>query len=259
MDTILSLVRWVAYALLIISAIPIGLSIPQFRKARRAPYYALRRDALKLATRWMTVALVMLVIAVILLIATPRLVSVVSVPSPPSTATPTSAPTLTVRPTRTPIPSATLKASVTPTRRPTATPPAIPTPTSAVPLPEPALSPLPSALPAAPEAHIELQSLALEKDESGLPVNPGNEFPPGDHWVYLFFTYEGMQNGVARTFAWYKDGEFLERCSDTGLWEWGDHGRTWYRCAGIWEPGIYEIHVFVETRLQGVAQFVITE
>lgn len=248
-----ALVRWVAYALLIISIVPIGLSIPQFRKARSAPYYAIRRDALKLAVRWMWAALALLALAAILLVVAPRLIQVVSAPTPVPTATQTSVPipTHTPRSTNTP--------TVTPTRRPTATAPPIPTPTSAVPLPEPALSPLPSAVPASPDAHIELQSLAMEKDASGLPVDPGNEFPPGDHWVYLFFTYEGMQNGVARTFAWYKDGEFLERCSDTGLWEWGDHGRTWYRCPGVWEPGTFEIHVFIETRLQGVAQFVITE
>jgi hypothetical protein len=114
-------------------------------------------------------------------------------------------------------------------------------------------------VPASADAHIELQALAMEKDDSSLPVDPGNQFPPGDHWMYLFFAYEGMQNGVARTFAWYRDGEIIERCSDTSLWEWGDHGRTWYGCSRTWEPGTYEVQVFVESRLQGLAQFVVTE
>jgi hypothetical protein len=101
----------------------------------------------------------------------------------------------------------------------------------------------------------------MEKDDRGLPVNPDSQFPPGDHAVYLFFTYEGMQNGVERTFAWYKDGEYYERCSQTDLWNWGDRGRTSYYChpSTGWESGSYEIHVFVEEELQFIAQFVIAE
>jgi len=244
-------IRWVAYALVIASAIPFGLSIPHFIKSRRAPYYILRQDALKKAWRWVLVTLVLQALALTLLIVAPRLATVYPAPTatPPPTRTP--APTRTPRPTRTP--------TATATRRPTATPTAILTPTPAVPLPDIALTPLPSAVPADEDARIELTALATEKDESSLPVNPGSEFPPGDHWMYLFFTYEGMKNNVKRTFAWYKDGQFLERCSDSGLWEWGDHGRTWYRCPGVWEPGAYQVHVFIETRLQFVAEFVIAE
>jgi len=251
----LSQLHWVAYGLLIASVIPVGLAIPQFIKARRARYYATRREALGRATRWVLAALVLQVLAITLLVVAPRLVAIVSTPTPTPTVTPTVMPifTSTPRPTRTP--------TATPTRRPTATPPLIPTPTPAIPPPDAALTPLPSAVPAGEDAHITLVALAIEKDESDRPVEPGNEFPPGDHWVYLFFTYEGMENGVARTFAWYKEGEFIEFCSDTGLWEWGERGRTWYGCRppGGWEPGSYEIRVFIETLLQGVAQFVIVE
>jgi hypothetical protein len=111
---------------------------------------------------------------------------------------------------------------------------------------------MPSAVPAGADARVVLTALATEKDENSQPLDPGNEFPPGEHWVYLFFTYEEMENGVARTFAWYKDGEFLERCSQTELWEWGDRGRTWYGCPGSWEPGTYEIHVFREKRVSAL-------
>jgi len=123
--------------------------------------------------------------------------------------------------------------------------------------PTPELSPVP----AGSEASIRFTALAMERNESGLPVNPGFEFPPGDHAMYLFFTYEGMQNGVERTFAWYKEEEFFERCSQTALWEWGDRGRTSYYCEPSvgWEPGNYEIHVLVEDQLQFLVEFTITE
>ena len=124
-------------------------------------------------------------------------------------------------------------------------------------MPVAALTPLPSQVPAGQEARIERVALAAEKDEKDAPVDPGDVLPPGDHWVYLFFTYTGMENGVMRSFAWYRDGQFVERCSDTALWEWSEAGSTWYGCrpAEGWEQGGYEVRVFVETRLQFVARF----
>jgi hypothetical protein len=253
--------RCVAYMVLIASAVPAGLAVAQLIKARRAPYYALRREALRRGTRWVLVALVWLALAIAVLIVPSRLVTILSTLTPAPTVTPAAVPTptLTPRPTRTP--------TATPTRRPTATAPFIPTSTPEVSLPESALSPLPSAVPAGEDAHITIITLAAEEDALGQPVDPGAEFPPGDHRVYLFFTYEHMQNGVATTFAWYKNGELLDFCSDTWAWglvegrEWGEVGRTSYYCKlpGGWEPGDYQVHVFIESRLQGTAQFVITE
>ena len=197
--------------------------------------------------------MVLLVLGVDVLVVPPRLAAILSRPAEPTPDTPT--PTLTpiiaptLRPTRTP--------TTTPTRRPTATPPFIPTPTPAISPPESALTPLPSAVPAGEEAHITIVTLAADQDEDGQPVDPGAEFPPGDHRVYLFISYEGMANGVAWTFAVYRAEEFLD--SSTQLWEWGAEGRTYlyYKPPGGYEPGIYEMRVFVEDRLQGVAQFVI--
>ena len=256
------LIRWVAYALLIVAAILVGLAITQLITARRAPFYVMRRNALGRAKRWGLAALVSLAVAILLLVVVSSL-SAVMPPSVTPTATLTSMPTATLPPT--PLP--TMAGTATPTRRPTATPPFIPTSTPAILPPESALSPLPSAVPAGEDAHIAIITLATEQDASGQPVDPGVEFPSGDHRMYLFFTYEGMHNGTMTTFAWYKDGQLIDFCSDTWLWglvegrEWGKHGRTSYFCKppGGWAPGTYEIRAFIETRLQGVAQFVIKE
>ena len=254
--------RWAAYVLLVLALVPAALTIPSLNKARRARYYALRREALRQALRLMLAMLVMLVLAGVLLIVPPRLAAVL--PTAP-TATPmatlvaTPAPTATPPPTRTP--------TTTPTPRPTATAPFVPTATPEVPLPDSALTPLPSSVPAGEDARIQVMALALQADGRGLPVNPGHEFPVGRHRVHLFFQYEGMKDGIATTFAWYKEGEFIEWCSDTWAWglvegrDWGERGLTWFACdpTGDWEAGRYEIRVFIETRLQGVAQFEITE
>jgi len=134
-------------------------------------------------------------------------------------------------------------------------------------LPPGALTPLPSAVPAPPEAKLELLALAMEKDRRDEPIQPRSEFPPGEHDVLLFFHYDGMSDGIQVTFAWYREGELIDQCSDTWLWgqddgrDWGEVGWTSYVCtpATGWEPGNYEIRVFIETRLQGVAQYVVTE
>lgn len=249
----LDILRWVAYALLIASAIPIGLAISQFAKARRAQYYAARREAPRQAMRWVLAALVLQALAVALLILPPRMVVFVSTPTPVPTATPTVTPTLT------PTPRPTLTPTVTPTRRPTATPPAIPTPTPLISPPDIALTPLPSAVPAGEDAHITFITLAADKDDSGEPVEPGAEFPPGDHRVYLFVSYDGLADGVAWTLALYCEGEFLG--GSTQLWERGEEGQTYfyYKPPEGYEPCNYEMRVFIEERLQGVAQFVIVE
>lgn len=258
----MSQLRWVAFGLLIASLIPAGLSIPAFRRSRHAPYYILRRNALRRATRCVLVMFVMQAVAVLLLIACPRLAAVVSTtPTAAPTAMPTSTPVWAAAPTSTPLP--TIMPTATPTHGPTATPPYIPTPTPTEPVPTES-SPLPS--PAPEGAHIEPWRLALERDDSGWPVNPGNEFPPGEHTMYFFFRYQGMENGIVTTFAWYKDGEFIDFCSDTWPWglvegrKWGDRGMTSYFCRlpEGWQPGAYEIHVSLDDELQGVAQFVIT-
>jgi len=241
--------RLIAYLLFASSLIPAALAVQQFLRSRGAKYYVMRQNAHQRFVRWMFVALTMEVLAVAVLITAPRL--------PPIELAPTAAPIVTVspsptsRPTRTPTPTL--------TRPPTATPPFIPTPTPDTPSPDPAVSPLPSDVPAGEDARITFITLAADKDENGQPVDPGTEFPPGDHRVYLFIAYEGMTNGLAWTFDIYRGEEHLDGL--TQAWEWGEQGETYlyYKPPGGYEPGIYQMRVLIEDRVQGVAQFVITE
>lgn len=251
--------RWIAYVVLLASLIPVALTIREFLRSRRAKYYAVRQSALRRAARFALVSLLLVALGAALFGAPSLLPQIIQTPTP--------TPTATAQPSPSPSPSPRPSPTPTPTRRPTATAPLIPTATPEVLLPESALSPLPSAVPAGEDAEIELLALATGEDEEGRPLEPGSEFPPGDHRMYLFFQYEGMEDGVMTTFAWYREGEFIEGCSDTWLWgmvedrHWGESGKISYFCepAGGWEPGQYEIHVFIEDRLQGIAQFVITE
>jgi hypothetical protein len=231
------------------------MAIYQMDRARRAPFYVARGAALQRVRRWALVALLMVVVALNLLIVAPRLARLLGLPEGPAG----DAPVLTATTIIAPTPHPTRTPTVTPTRRPTATPPFIPTSTPDVRPPESAVTPLPGAVPVGEAAHITFITLAAERDEAGEPVDPGTEFPPGDHRIYLFISYEGMANGVAWTFAIYRDGELVD--SATQMWEWGATGKTYlyFKPPGGYEPGLYEMQVFVEEQLQGVAQFVITE
>lgn len=241
--------RSIAYALFALSLVPAAIAFQQFLRSQGAKYYVMRQNAHQRFVRWMFVTLTMEVLAVAVLIAAPRL--------PPIELAPTSAPigiaspSPSPRPTRTPTPTL--------TRPPTATPPFIPTPTPETPSPAPTLSPLPSPVPAGENARITFVTLAADKDENGQPVGQGTEFPPGDHRVYLFISYEGMIDGLAWTFDIYRGEEHLDGL--TQAWEWGERGETYlyYKPPGGYEPGVYQMQVLIEDRVQGVAQFVITE
>jgi len=168
-------------------------------------------------------------------------------------------------PTATPAPPPT--ATPTPTRRPTATPPLIATPAPSVPLPEDAVARLPDAVPAPDEAGITFVAFALQ-ESNGAPVDPGTEFPPGDHRVYFFFDYQEMESGVTWTYRWCQDGA----CGDGLTCSWGipagecpwvstTSGTThlFFKPINGYEPGLYEVRVWIEDRIQVVESFVIRE
>jgi hypothetical protein len=276
-------VRWIVYVLILGAITSVGFAVPRFQKARSAPYYVLRRNALRQASNLVLLAVGLVVLAGALVIFGSGLIS--TIPTPTKAAPPIGM--ATPEETQPPLPSP--APTVTPVGLPTATPFVPGTITSVIPVPPPppdatVTSPLdeppglpteapqetPAQAPTVPSpppglvvegALVKLQAVAIEKDDQSLPVNPGTEFPAGDHPVYVFFTYEGLENGVTRTLAWYKDGELMERCSDSGPWQWGGRGRTWIYCGpgGGWEPGSYEVRVSVESKLQGTISFVILD
>jgi len=248
----------VAYVLIALSLVPLGLTITYLRKSRRGSYYGLRRDALRKAQYWGLGTALLWLVSLVLLVLHPLAEPIVSVDlrlTPTLTAT--QIPTRTSVPTETPSP--------TPTRRATATPPFIPTFTPEILPPEPAMSLLPSAVPADPDARIVIMAVSTQKDENDVPVEPATEFAQGRHPLYVFFEYGGMENGNVATFAWYKDGEHLETCSETWVWglpedrKWGERGGAFLMCdpSSGWQAGNYEVRVFIDTWLQSVVQFVI--
>ena len=125
------------------------------------------------------------------------------------------------------------------------------------------MTPIPSALPPRANARIELLALASELDGSGEPVDPGKQFAPGQHLIHLYFKHEAMDTGVPVAVAWYRDGQLLDVCTGSWLWDmvegrvWGDTGTASVSCQPIagWQGGSFEIRVYIGTKLQGIAQF----
>lgn len=155
--------RWSAYVLLVVSLIPVGVAIYQFLKSRRAKYYGARRDALNRLTRWMAVALALILVAAASLFAIRRLPSLVWM------LTPTPTPTVTA-----PSPQPTLTPTATSTPRPTATAPPTPTSTPVTSPLESPLSPLPSPAPTEEEARIELGGLSAAKGCKSIDLCDGS-------------------------------------------------------------------------------------
>jgi len=258
--------HWIGIALLALAVGAIVVSILQFHHARTAPYYFMREAARRSGMRWLLVAVTALALSGSIFYIQQRWRAV---SPPPVSVTATSvagveSPTVTLQPSPTatqfpsPVPSPTLPP-------PTATPSPAPTPTPFYPMPETARSPLPGAVPARPEARIVLETFALGV-ENGRPVHPGAEFIAGDFRVYAFIRYEGMSRGATWTYGWYREGEYLD--GNTCLW-WtrlpncpymvGENGLTflYYRRPGGYDPGTYEVRIWIEDRFQGAYRFVI--
>ncbi len=257
---------WISIALFVLAVGAVGISILRFRHARTAPYYFMREAARRSGTRWLLLAVVALILsggafyiqiqkrsrATIQPPVGVTVTASVVVPFPTATVPPS--PTVTFTPSPSPLPTLPL---------PTATP--SPTPTPFYPMPDTARSPLVGAVPARPDARIVLETFALGV-ENGQPTQPGNEFTAGDFRVYAFIRYEGMSRGVTWTYGWYREGEYLD--GNTCLWwiRWpdcpytvGEKGRTYlyYRRPGGYDPGTYEVRIWIEDRFQGAYRFVI--
>jgi hypothetical protein len=78
------------------------------------------------------------------------------------------------------------------------------------------------------------------------PLEPGTVFQnPIDH-MYAVFSYDGMTPGSQWTSLWYRNGELVY--FETKPWdgETGGLGYTdWQPKPEEWEPGIYEVQIFV--------------
>ena len=223
-------------------------------EAHRARYLILRRSAARQARRWLAVALgFALGTAALNGAARLRIPFPFSIPPP-------------ILPTRPPIPPAPSPgvsaleetpptAIPTPTMTPSLAPSPSPSPTATIlPYPPTLLTPLPGAVPAPPNARLVDLVLTDACDERGrpqrIPQPPPTVFPTTTTRICGRFRAENMPRGAPWTVAWYRD-EALED-SSTLLWDGAPNqpGFIYNTRPQGFPPGIWEVRLYIEDRLQ---------
>ena len=216
--------------------------IVNFRQARRAPYFRMRRAAAVRGWRWVLVLLVSAGVFIASL-RLPRVVPPSDVDALPPV--PTS--------TQPPIPTATIPP-----------PPALPSPTPTPPPPTATATPTPTSTPTEsgvvplPDATLEITAIATGISPSSLPISPGMEFPAGIQRVYYTFRYSNMTDGVLWTRTLLFNGAPIRE--ESGAWEAGESGVGYYYFFSQdgWPPGQYEVRFTIGDRIADSAEYTIT-
>lgn len=219
----------------------------QVASSSKLPFFMLRRD--RVAAGWRMIALgLILAFGALMVSLFGRQAAYTIVPPTPSstpTATASETPTITLTPSITPTASITPTPSITWTPTPSATP-AIPDDIrvlfreTVTPDPRAALSPI---------------DVAARLDRSNRAVQPADSFVTPTGKLYGAFTYNFMQDGVRWTAIWYLGSAVI--CLETKPWDGGTGGFGYTECepqAG-WQPGSYEIQMFVGTEWKVSARF----
>lgn len=108
-----------------------------------------------------------------------------------------------------------------------------------------------------PETAVESIVFSSSVTSDNKPKNPARVFPPGDDYIYAFYEFSDMRNGVAWRHVWYKGSEELG--SEGALWEWGSHGQAYvfFSPVGGFTPGRYMVQFHVGGELKGSGTFVV--
>lgn len=163
-------------------------------------------------------------------------------------------PTITLTPTVTQTPTISLTPTITLSPTITTTPLFSPTPVLPT---EYAAKFLSEVTPSADAVFSGLQfSLKIE---GNLPVDPVTEFRNPVNHLYGTFSYDKMVDGSQWTAIWLQGEEII--CEETKPWDGGTGGYGYTDCllpADEWQPGDYEVQVFLGTRYITGGKFLIT-
>ncbi len=240
-------------ALLVVVAL-VGI-YTNFRRASRAPYFRLRRQATRRGWRWIFILL--LSVGGFIWTMTARR----SVP----------APVLNIR-SLVPIPSgstATLGLELPPTvtldpslatkdiyaGAPTITP----TQPTATATPTPLIRTLESPLTAPPDATLTITAISTDISPALQPISPGDTFVAGVSRIYFFFAFTNMVDGASWSQVLLLNDSLIR--SESELWEQGAEGNAyyWFGAQGGWPSGRYEIRFYVGDRLLAAQSYTLVD
>jgi hypothetical protein len=224
-----------------------GIRTIQF--SRKMTFYRLRRARAANGWRMIGFGLLLLIFAAWLPFYAPPLAYQYFPPSP----TPTLTPTITITPTITFTPTITEPPTLTSTPLFTDTPTASPTPF----LPLGIEAQITSIVTPNPEA--VFSEIKFTQFGGGYPViDPQTVFqnPVGHLWGV--FSYDSMIPGVQWTALWLRDGKLVGY--ETKPWDGATGGSGWAEwnpAPEEWQPGAYEVQIFVGLDWRGGGRFIV--
>lgn len=251
-------ILWLTLTLAAGLIISMTAGLIDLNRARNAPFFIMRRQALERGWRNILIGVVFLLIALAVNFAGKPVVELIITP----TLTPTISPTPTLPPTITPTPTITLTASQTLPPTDTLTPSATFTP-SATPTPgypSELITPIPDlSVTPDPNAVIGPITIATGYTRNFVPIGAAFEFDAGQiSGLFAIFTYNNMSNGAQVSFVWYKDEAPIH--VNTTVWEGGTGGYGAEPCLldqCSWEAGLYRLAIFVGDQFKRSVDFVI--
>jgi hypothetical protein len=238
------------YVLGLILVVALINTFSNFGRARRAPYYRIRRDSSRSGWRWVLVGLVCAgglygVLSVRGSYGPPDLTTLFPTPNIGPT------PTFDVDTILTTAPG-----TPAPTRNPLLSPPTI-TPTQApvTPSATPFIATIESPVTSSPDATFKLTAISTGISSSLEPVDAGTFFSSGQPRIYVFFTFSNMADGQSWSQVLLLDGNVIRNGTDA--WNLGDKGPAYYRfeAPGGFPQGSYQIQLYIGDKLAAQGAF----
>ena len=228
----------------IAAVIVLILGINQLIKSRGLPFFRKRHDRVVRGWRLILLAIILVPVAWLILNYSEPVVYQFYSPSPTVTQTPT----ITITP------SITISPSITLTPSNTDTPSITSTPSMPVEIEEEfeaEVSPNPNAV-------FSLLQFSQRITEELQPIEPALEFENPVGHLFGTFSYNNMTDGSQWSALWYRDGELVYYESKPWEGSSGGYGYTdWDPPSNQWQPGIYEVQIFVGTEWKVSSYFTV--
>jgi hypothetical protein len=252
-----TLVYAIPFVLLGVALIAILNAVTNFRRARRAPYFRIRRDSMQAAWRWCVIALIAALAVIGSIAARDRLLSgdLGTLPLPGISGGGNPTPTLGLPP----IPTVTSPPAVS-TKDIISAPPTI-TPTQPTPTitSTPPISTIASRVTASADAILTITAISSGISADLRPLNASLEFAAGIPRIYVWIEYSNLADGVSWSRVLLRNGALL--ISETELWERGTEGVAYYFFDSEtgWGAGSYEVQFYIGATLASSKAFSIID
>ena len=221
----------------------------QIRSASRLQFFLLRRERIRQGWRFIIFSFILAGLALLVQFEGREVGYLLITPTPSIT------PTASITPTSTITQTATITTSPTITDTPTitATPSDTPTPM----LPEDITVLFVETVTPNPEAVFSPIQVARRLNALNQAINPSEEFENPVSILFGAFSYDYLADGVRWSAIWYRGEEVV--CFESMPWDGGTGGYGFTECSiDQWEPGEYEIQLFLGEAWKISTRFTIT-